>query len=154
MLRPTFFMQMFSGMTAPINNANKIVMPCGNGTVSTTDLRDVGEVVRLVFTEDGHAGQSYDLTGPELLTFYEIAERFSEVLGRKIDYVDQPLDAFRERLEQVGFPPWRINAVSLELEAIGNGSVDHTTDTLDKLLGRPATNLTQFIEDHRALFTP
>ena len=154
MIRPTFFMQMFEGMAPRIKETGKIVMPAGNGTVSTTDLRDVGEVIVDVLTNNSgdHANQSYDLTGPELLTFAEIADRFSTVLGRRIEYVDQPIDAFEQVLRSINLPEWRIDAVCKELEAIAAGVVDHTTDTIEDLLGRPATSLTRFIEDHRKLF--
>jgi uncharacterized protein YbjT (DUF2867 family) len=153
-IRPTFFMQMFEGMAARIKEAGKIVMPAGKGTVSTTDIRDVGEVIVDVLTDNSgeHANQSYDLTGPELLTFSEIADRFSQVLGRKIEYVDQPIDEFRKVLMSVNLSEWRTNAVCKELEAIAAGVVDHTTDTVETLLGRPATSLSQFIEDRRELF--
>lgn len=154
MIRPTFFMQMFEGMAPRIKETGKIVMPAGNGTVSTTDLRDVGEVIVDVLTNNSgdHANQSYDLTGPELLTFAEIADKFSTVLGRRIEYVDQPMDAFEQVLRSINLPEWRVDAVCKELEAIAAGVVDHTTDTIETLLGRPATSLTRFIEDHRKLF--
>lgn len=152
MIRPTFFMQMFEGMAARIKDTGKIVMPAGTGTVSTTDLRDVGEVVVNVLTKPGHENMSYDLTGPELLTFSEIADQFSTVLGRTIEYVDQPIDEFRAVLKKVGFSDWRVDAVSKELEAIGAGSIDHTTETIGKLLGRPANSIMQFIRDRETLF--
>ena len=40
----------------------------------------------------------------------------------------------------------------LELSALAAGVVDHTTDTMARLLGRPATTLVQFVRDHRTLF--
>jgi hypothetical protein len=49
--------------------------------------------------------------------------------------------------------PWRIDAVVMELSALAAGVVDHTTDTIERLLGRPATSLEQFVRDHRELFT-
>jgi NAD(P)H dehydrogenase (quinone) len=155
MIRPTFFMQMFEGMAPRIKETGRIVMPAGNGTVSATDLRDVGEVIVDVLTcnSGDHANQSYDLTGPELLTFAEIADRFSTVLGTRIEYVDQPIDEFRQVLKSIKLSDWRVDAVCLELEAIAAGAIDHTTDTIEALLGRPANSLTRFIEERRALFT-
>jgi len=63
------------------------------------------------------------------------------------------MDEFRTRLQSINLPPWRIDAVSKELEAISNGAVDHTTDGIEQLLGRPATTLTRFIEDYASLFS-
>ena len=132
--------------------------PSANGVVDRwrqlQNLRDVGEVIVDVLTcnSGDHENLSYDLTGPELLTFAEIADRFSEVLGRRIEYVDQPMDEFKQVLRSIKMSEWRVEAVCKELEAIAAGVVDHTTDTIGELLGRPATSLTQFVEDHVALF--
>jgi uncharacterized protein YbjT (DUF2867 family) len=148
MIRPTFFMQIFLGSAPRIKATGRIVMPAGNGTVAATDLRDVGEVIAKVLTEPGHANQSYDLTGPELLTFHQIAAVFSTVLGREIEYVDQPLEEFKQVLRGAKFAEWRVDAVSKEFEAIAGGMIDHTTTKMQELLGRPSTSLQQFIRDH------
>jgi uncharacterized protein YbjT (DUF2867 family) len=153
LIRPSFFMQMFITSAPGIKERGELVMPTGDGTVATTDLRDVAEVIELVLAEDGHAGKSYDLTGPELLTLGECAERFTKVLGKEIKHVSPPLDAFAERLRSVGFPEWRVNAVCKEFEGIQRGIIDHTTTTVEKLLGRPPTSLEQFIRDHIELYS-
>ena len=152
MIRPTFFMQTFLSSATAIREQRRITMPAGAGTIAPTDLRDVGAVIRRVLTEPGHESQSYDLTGPELLTLAEIAARFSAVLGREIRYVDQPMAEFSTRLAALNLTPWRIAAVCKEFEAIAAGVIDHTTDTIPRLLGRAPISLEQFVRDHLALF--
>jgi uncharacterized protein YbjT (DUF2867 family) len=147
-VRPTFFNQNFETYAPRIREAKQIVMPVGNGTISSTDLRDVGEIIREVLTKPGHENKSYDLTGPELLTFTEIAEKFSKILGTHVEFIDQPLEEFGELLRTIGLSEWRVDAVCKELEAIGAGVVDHTTDTIEELLGRPPISLEQYITDH------
>ena len=147
-VRPTFFNQNFETYAPRIREAKQIVMPVGNGTISSTDLRDVGEVIREVLTKPGHENKSYDMTGPELLTFTEIAEKFSKILGTHVEFIDQPLEEFGELLRTIGLSEWRVDAVCKELEAIGAGVVDHTTDTIEELLGRPPISLEQYITDH------
>ena len=147
-VRPTFFNQNFETYAPRIREAKQIVMPVGNGTISSTDLRDVGEVIREVLTKPGHENKSYDLTGPELLTFTEIAEKFSKIRGTLVEGIDQPLEEFGELLRTIGLSEWRVDAVCKELEAIGAGVVDHTTDTIEELLGRPPISLEQYIMDH------
>lgn len=153
-IRPTFFMQNFETYAPRIKEAQQIVMPVGHGTVSATDLRDVGEVIRDVLTKPGHESRSYDLTGPELLTFSDIAARFSKMLGMTVEYVDQPMEEFADLLRKLGLSEWRVDAVCKELEAIAAGVVDHTTDTIEELLGRPPTSLEQYIQDHIDQFRP
>ena len=147
-VRPTFFNQNFETYAPRIREAKQIVMPVGNGTISSTDLRDVGEVIREVLTKPGHENKSYDMTGPELLTFTEIAEKFSKILGTHVEFIDQPLEEFGELLRTIGLSEWRVDAVCKELEAIGAGVVDHTTDTIEELLGRPPISLEQYITDY------
>jgi len=151
-VRPTFFNQNFETYAPRIREAQQIVMPVGNGTVSATDIRDVGEVICAALTKPGHENKSYDLTGPELLTFTEIAERFTKVLGTKVEFIDQPMEEFADLLRTIGLSEWRVDAVCKELEAIGAGVVDHTTDTIEELLGRPPISLEQYITDHIQLF--
>jgi uncharacterized protein YbjT (DUF2867 family) len=152
LVRPTFFMQTFLGSAARIRERGEIAMPVGAGMLACTDLRDVAAVICRVFAEPGHEGRSYDLTGPELLTMTEVVECFSLVLGQPIRYVDQPMDEFRARLRAMNLTEWRVDAVALELAAIANGVIDHTTDTIERLLKRPATSLATFVRDHAATF--
>ena len=154
MIRPTFFMQIFLSMANSIRESGTITLPAGSGTIATTDLRDVGNIICDVLTtkSDRHDNRSYDLTGPELLTLTQIAERFSSILGTDISYVDQPMDEFRERLKSVNLSEWRSAAVCKEFDAIAAGAIDHTTDTVRELLGRPPISVDQFIRDHSDLF--
>ena len=113
--------------------------------------RDIGAVCAEVLSGEGHAGQSYEITGPELLTFYDAADRFSEVLGEKVEYVAIPMDQFREKMTGL-LVPWHLNAVCELFREIAEIGLDHTTDTFKELIGRDPRSLKQFIEDHMALF--
>jgi NAD(P)H dehydrogenase (quinone) len=152
MIRPTFFMQNLLGSARTMKEKDIISLPVGAGKIAATDMRDAASVMAAVLTSNAaHWDQSYDLTGPELMTMDEVAATFSNVLGREIRYVEQPLEEFRTYLSQF-LPPWRVNAVCEEFEAIANGSVDHTTDNVSSILGREATSVGQFIRDHLAIF--
>lgn len=98
LIKPNFFMQNFLGSAGTIKEQGKFFLPMGKGRTAMIDTRDIGAVVAEVLTGSGHAGQSYEVTGPELLSFYDVADRFSDVLGRKIEYVDMPMDAYKQVL--------------------------------------------------------
>lgn len=153
MIRPTFFAQTFLGSAARIRDRGEIAMPGGQGTIAPTDIRDVGAVICRVLTESGHENQSYDLTGPELLTFAEAAARFSDVLSRPVRYLDVPASEFAARLQAVGYAPWRVDAICKEFAGIASGLIDHTTHRIRDLLDRPPISLRQFVADHRGVFT-
>jgi len=153
MIRPTFFMQLFVGSAPRIKETGNIVMPTGDGNVAATDLRDVGEVIAKILTEDGHEGKSYDLSGPELFTIGEVANRFTQVLGREYKHVSPPMDAYADVLRKVGFPEWRVEAVTGELGGIAAGMITHKADgQMTKLLGRPPRSIDEFVGDHKDLF--
>jgi len=151
MVKPNFFMQNLLSSAATIKAQRKFFLPMGNGTTGMADIRDIGAVCAEVLTGKGHAGQSYEITGPEVLTFHDVADRFSEVLGEKVEYIAMPMDQFRERMSKI-LEPWHLNAVCELFQEIADIGLDHTTDTFRKLTGRDPIPVTQFIRDHVALF--
>jgi uncharacterized protein YbjT (DUF2867 family) len=151
MVKPNFFMQNLLASAGMIKEQRKFSLPMGDGTTGLADTRDIGAVCAEVLTGEGHTGQSYEITGPEVMTFYEVAERFSGVLGEKVEYVPMPMDVFRERMTNV-LAPWHLDAVCELFREIDEIGLDHTTDTFRRLMGREPTSLRQFVEDHIALF--
>ncbi len=151
MVKPNFFMQNLMASAALIKEKRMFSLPMGDGTTGMADARDIGAVCAEVLTADGHAGQSYEITGPEVITFHEAAQRFSEVLGEPVKYVPMPMDKFRERMTGV-LQPWHLNAVCELFREIAEIGIDHTTDTFKRLIGRDPISLRQFVGDHLALF--
>jgi len=152
MVKPNFFMQNLLTSAGSIKAQRRFSLPMGNGTTGMADVRDIGAVCAEVLTGTGHAGKSYEITGPEVLTFHDVASRFSEVLGVKVEYVPMPMEQFRERMTNV-LEPWHLNAVCELFREIAETGLDHTTDTFRKLTGRDPISLRQFIRDNLALFT-
>ena len=151
MVKPNFFMQNLLSSAGSIKTQRKFSLPMGNGTTGMADIRDIAAVCVEVLTGKGHAGQSYEITGPDVLTFHEVADRFSAVLGENVEYVPMPMEQFRERMKNV-LEPWHLNAVCELFREIAEVGLDHTTDTFRKLLGREPRSVTQFIQDHLSLF--
>lgn len=151
MVKPNFFMQNLLNSAASIREQRRFSLPMGNGTTGMADVRDIGAVCAEVLTGTGHEGQSYEITGPEILSFHDVAARFSEVLGEKVEYVPMSLEAFRERMANI-LEPWHLDAVAGLFNEIAEIGLDHTTDTFRRLIGREPISLRRFIEDHRALF--
>ncbi len=152
MVKPNFFMQNLLSSANGIKTQQKFSLPMGEGTTGMADVRDIGAVGAEVLTGNGHAGKSYEITGPEVLTFHQVAERFSAVLGVKIEYVPMPMDQFRERVKNI-LEPWHLDAVSQLFGEIAEIGLDHTTNTFRQLIGREPISVRQFVQDHLALFS-
>jgi uncharacterized protein YbjT (DUF2867 family) len=152
MIRPNFFMQNLLGNAAALRSTGKLVLPLGSGSAAVTDTRDVAEVIAFVLTQPGHTGRVYEITGPEVLNFTQVAACFASVLGRSIEYVDQEPEAYREHLARFLKSSWHVDAVCAIFREIREGYVTHTSPDFERLIGRPPTSLAQFVRDYRAVF--
>ena len=102
LIRPNFFMQNMLHIAGSIVEEDKFYMPMRDGQVGIIDVRDVARFILDVLTGSGHEGKTYEITGPELVSFSDIAEQLSGVMGREISYVDVPAEDFKQSLVQWG----------------------------------------------------
>jgi len=79
--------------------------PLGEVGTSRVDVRDIAEVAALALTTSGHAGQTYDLVGPEVITGPQVAAAWSTALGKPIVYGGSDLDAFEQAAAGM-LPDW------------------------------------------------
>src|SRR6266704_332495 len=118
-LRPNGFMQNLVNYNAGTIRSQNAFYGCqGNGAVSVVDIRDIAAVAVMVLAATGHEGKSYALTGGEALTNGHVAEKISQVAGRKISYVDLPPAEFRKARHGGSLPPEDSCFVSLGRLAI------------------------------------
>lgn len=151
-LRANYYMQNMFMSAAAIANGESFALPLGTTKTAMIDTRDLGEIAARALTQDGHAGKTYKLTGPELLDFSEVAAAFSKALGRPISYVDQPPEEFRAILSQFIHSDWHLNAVCELFEQIRGGALASQCDDAENILGRPPSDIHSFIADHLPAF--
>jgi uncharacterized protein YbjT (DUF2867 family) len=116
-------------------------------------VRDIAAAVVTALVLPGeHAGNTYELNGPEAVTNAELAERISRVAGRTVQYVDIPESAQRDSMLGLGMPAWQVEAI-LDLQRYYTGGQGgEVTDVLRKLLGRPPQTLDPFLEEFKDSF--
>ncbi len=154
LLHPSEFMTNTLWWRDTILAAGSIFVPTGTGRVGFVDPSDIAAVAARVLTTDGHDGVTYRITGPEALSTADVAAHLSAVIGRPVQHVDVPEEAFRAGMEQAGFPP---PLVALQVEycaAVKAGTVDIMTDDVPALLGRPARDYLAWAEEHAVAFAP
>ena len=100
-----------------------------------------------------HTGKTYWLTGPELISNYDVAAVLSELLGRTITYTELSFDENREAMIRAGVPApvAEMNAQAFSLTA--DGDAEWVTDDVPAVLGRPARSFAQFAADHATAFS-
>jgi uncharacterized protein YbjT (DUF2867 family) len=151
-LQPNSFHQNILSSAETVKTQRAFYWPLKDAAQSTVDIRDINAVAARVFTSSGHEGKTYIITGPEALTFQQAAEKLSTVLGREIQYVDVPLSAAADGMRKSGTPEWNVRALTELLGYFASGAAAAVTDTVPRLLGRPAISFEQFVQDHRAAF--
>ncbi len=141
-----------------IRTMDTIFGAAGDGRIGMVALDDCARAAATVLTTDpaAHAEQNYEITGPEAVTFAEIAAHFTRILGRPITYQDMPVDDFGEMLvTEAGFDPATLETdVLCHFRAFHRGDADLVTDTFTRLTGHPATTLDTFINANRTSFQP
>lgn len=105
-LRAHFFMQNVLMFSPSIARQNVFHAPMGDGAISMVDLRDVAAVAAAVLTQSGHEGKAYEVTGPEALSFWDVAAKLSVAVGRSIQYVDVPVEHARREMRASRMPDW------------------------------------------------
>lgn len=127
----------------------------GSARVSFLAGTDVADVATAVLTDDTatHTGQVYELTGPQALTAQDVASIASDVLGHAVEVVDTEPEQLAQALRHRGAHEFLADGVA-ELHAhIRAGRAGAVTDTVTRILQRPATTLTDYLTTHRAAFT-
>jgi uncharacterized protein YbjT (DUF2867 family) len=152
MLQPNFFMQNLLGQARQIASTGAIYQATGDGRASLIDTRDIAAVAARALTEEGHEGKSYLLTGPEALSYRDVAERLSAALGRQINYVPLTPEQFREGARAQGLPDWLLDALERLNELFASGRAAAVSEDVERVTGRPARTFDEFARDHAAVF--
>ena len=146
-LRPSYFMQNNLGGAATIVSDGTIYSAMGEGKVGHIDTRDIADVAVAALTSEGHAGQTYVLTGPEVLTMAEVAARLSAALGKTIEYVNLPPEEIKARMVSAGMPDWRADVWVKLAGMISLGIANKVTPAVKDVLGREPRSIDQFAKD-------
>ena len=152
LLRPQSFMQNTLMAAPTVAAQGKIYQPFKHGKLGMIHTRDIGEVAAKVLTEEGHEGKVYTLTGPAAISFYDVAEALSQVLGKEVRYIEISLEAAKAAMLNRGFAEWRADALNEYAKAHSEGYSDFTTGDFEQLTGHPATSYKQFATDFKQMF--
>jgi uncharacterized protein YbjT (DUF2867 family) len=95
--------------------------------------------------EDGHAGATYDLTGPEAFTMAEAAAEISRATGRSISYRDETLEEAYASRSSYGAPDWEVEGWVTSYAAIAAGEIAKVSDDVRKLTGHEPIGLAEFL---------
>jgi uncharacterized protein YbjT (DUF2867 family) len=151
-LRPNFFMQNLLASAGTIKSQGSIYQPAGDSAASHIDTADIAAVAAKVLATGGHEDKTYTLTGPQSLTYAQVAEILSRVIGRPVNYVDVPRDSAKQSMLGSGMPEWLAEAISQLMDAAREGLMAAVSPDVQTILGRPGRTLEQFAAENRSAF--
>jgi NAD(P)H dehydrogenase (quinone) len=147
------YMDDLLGEAEEIQRTGEIRASAGPGRAGFIAATDVALAAAHVLTTDGHDGDTYVVTGPEALSYADIARRFSTVFGRRVEYADLPSDRIRDLLLEIGRTPWQADGDVERFDWIKQGGAATVTGTVREFTGADPRPLQEWLADSRATFT-
>jgi len=142
-LRPTFFTQNLLSMADMIKSGT-IYQPAADSKAAFIDIRDIAAVAVKALTEPGHEGKAYEITGPELLSYHDIARILSDVTGKPIKYQDIPPAAAKQAMVGSGMPEWLADALNELMDQMRSGKYAVLSKAVRDVAKKQPTTLAQF----------
>lgn len=147
-VRASWFNQNFSeGAFVDMVLSGAITLPAGDQVEPFVDVDDIADVAVAALTEDHHNGQVYEVTGPRLMTIADVAADLSRATGREIAYVDVPHKAFVTEVANSGAPKDVVWMLDYLLSTVLDGRNAHLTDGVQRALGRPPKDFSDYARD-------
>ena len=154
LLRANAYMQNFLMLAPAIAATGGFASSAANGRVGLVDARDVAAVAAQIATHpDEHSGRTYWITGPELLSYGDVADILSGVLDRTIKFSARTAEEDRDAMIAVGVPAPIAEQNAQAFSLIATGDAEWLSDDATKILGHPGRTFRQFAEDHATAFT-
>jgi uncharacterized protein YbjT (DUF2867 family) len=144
-IRASWFAQNFSEhfLLGPVLDG-VIALPAGDVPEPFVDAEDIAEVAVAALTGDGHAGATYELTGPRPLTFAEAAAEIGRAAGRPVAYVPVTAGEYREAALAAGVPAEEVEPLTELFTRVLDGRNAAATGDVEQVLGRPARDFADY----------
>ncbi len=150
-LRPNYFMQNLFGSAESILSQGMMFQGTGDGRIGFIDVRDIADVAAAVLLDTQWDRGIFELTGPESISYGDVAKLIGEALGREVKYVPVTPEQVRESIVKLGWGDWVAGIMADYSAAYAKGWGDFTTTFVAKIAGHPARSYATFL---REVFVP
>ena len=141
-LRCSWFVQNFTeGQFAPAVQAGELALPVDDVVEPFLDADDVADAAVVALLDDGHAGRTYELTGPRALDFAEAVRECAAALGRPVAFRPVSTAGFRAALAADGVRDDVLDLLTHLFTEVLDGRNSRPTDGVQQVLGRPPADL-------------
>jgi uncharacterized protein YbjT (DUF2867 family) len=154
LLRSNAYMQNVLALAPAIAKSSSFGSSAGTGRIGMVDARDVAAVAaRIAASPAPHAGKTYWLTGPELISNDDVAAVLSKLLGRTITYRELSFEEDRATMIRAGVPGQVAEMNAQAFSLIADGDAEWLSEDVTSLLGRSGRSFEQFATDYATAFS-
>jgi uncharacterized protein YbjT (DUF2867 family) len=147
-LRSAFFNQNFSeNLWIDDVRRGVVALPSDGVREPFIDANDLADVAVAALTENGHAGQLYELTGPRLLTFADAIVEIAKAAGRDIRYEPLSLEQYAVVAAAQGVPKDVVDVLTYVFGTVLDGRNAHLADGVQRALGRKPRDFAEYARD-------
>ena len=145
-LRCSWFAQNFSeGYFLDGLLDGELALPADGVREPFVDAEDIADLAVAALTEDGHAGQLYELTGPDLLTFADAVDEIADATGRRLHFQPVPMSAWTAELARQDVPADVVSLLRYLFTTVLDGRNESLTDGVQRGLGRPPRAFADYV---------
>lgn len=144
-VRASWFNQNFSeGEFLGMVQAGNITLPARDIPEPFVDADDIADVAVAALTEDGHDGEIYEVSGPRLLSFTQVADEISRAAGRPVHFTQIPAGAFAAGVAESGAPAEMVWLLGYLFDTVLDGRNARVCDGVQRALGREPRDFSEY----------
>jgi NAD(P)H dehydrogenase (quinone) len=144
-LRNNQYAENLSNGLAHAKQTGVLAQPGATGKVAFITRADIAAAIAGALTQEGHAGKTYELTGPEAADLFQIAAALSAGLGKPVQAVDADPKEFEKLFAAMGMPQFMIEALLGIFAAAAAGEMQTVSQDAARLAGRPIEKVTDYV---------
>ena len=137
---------MFIGDKEQLLKTKSVYLPTENGKVAFVPRKDFAEAeANILASPEDYTNKIYEFNGCQQVSFEEISEILTDVLGEKIAYVSPKVDEFESQMKAAGLPDPIVGMLSMFSQGVANGEFNFEKTDIEKILGRKTQTLKEFL---------
>jgi len=146
-LRPSWFMENFSEgpHCTTIRDERAIYTATGHGRVPFISAHDIARGAAAALTAEDAPNSDFVLTGPDLLSYDEVARRISDAIGETVTHYPLTFDELVARHVAHGLIEPHAQSLAFMDLIIAEGAEDRITNGLAELVSEPPVTFDQFV---------
>jgi uncharacterized protein YbjT (DUF2867 family) len=116
--------------------AGELFLPVEDTVEPFIDVEDIAAVAAAVLTEDGHHGRTYELSGPESLTFDAAVDAIAEAAGKAVVFQSVSPEDYAAALRAEQLPEDLVFFLDVMYRVMREGKIGDVADGVEQVLGR------------------